>query len=532
MKVDTLGTRLIDAAERHQNRLALWIGGTEYSYRDLFDTACTLAAELDRTTPADAPIGILGQQTFSAYVGVLASLLCGRPFAPVNPHEPHDRQHVMLQIVKPGALVCDAASLTSAERHGAELGCDPGIFITDGPARVRRLPDSILPLTPLEGFSPTATPDSSAYILFTSGTTGQPKGVRMCHRNVVPYLDAVEKFAPLTPEDRVTQLFALTFDPIVHDLFVTWAAGASVWLMLAEDALNRLAFVRKHKITCWYSVPVTAANANRMGQLVPNSVPSLRYSSFCGEALPTSVVQAWQAACPNSAVFNLYGPTEAGAITYARYQPNSAMDDSLTIPIGQANHGQFAIVVDANGVPVAPGEEGELMLGGPQVGPGYINNPEANSRRFFEADIGGSGPQRWYRSGDWVLNDPEIGLVFKHRVDDQLKVGGYRVEMQEVEEILRRASETSTVAVVPWRENGIGGADALVGFLAGCDVSHAEVIRRCRELLPKPVVPRKLIDVAELPTNKNGKVDRKVLKALLGQRIVETLEAAPKRKIA
>jgi len=516
MNADILGSRLVNIARLNRDRLALWLGGDEYSYRELFETACALAEELDRSTPADATVGVLGHQAFASYVGLLAATLAGRPYAPVYPGEPMERQEVIFGIVRPAALICDETMIDAARHHREKLGNAPDIYRVDGVSAIRKLPDLSLPPVSIDDFSAKGTPDSGCYTLFTSGTTGTPKGVRMNQRNVLPYLDAVARFAPMRPDDRATQLFALSFDASIHDLFVSWTAGASVWAMSAVDTLDRLAFIRRHGITCWYSIPVTAANAHRLGQLGPNSLPSLRYSSFCGEALPTSVAQAWQAACPNTAIFNLYGPTEAGAITYARYEPNSAMDDSLTVPIGQANHGQFAIVVDKNGVPVAPGEEGELMLGGPQVGPGYINNPEGNTARFFEADIGGSGLQRWYRSGDWVLNDPEIGLVFKHRIDDQLKIGGYRIEMQEIEEILRRASETATVAAVPWHENGVGGADAIIGFVCGSSVPHTEILRRCRDVLPKPVVPRKLIDVEELPTNKNGKVDRKVLKALLG----------------
>lgn len=513
----TMGARLTDAAKLHVDRLALWLAGTEYSYRDLFDTACTLAAEIERTTPADAPVGILGHQSFATYVGVLAATLCGRAYAPVYPAEPLDRQKVIFGIVKPGALVCDTRMLDIARDHRETLGYLPEVYTIDAVAAVHKLSGEKVADTLLARFTPTGTVDSSAYILFTSGTTGTPKGVRMLQRNVLPYLDAVAEFAPMTPDDRCTQMFALSFDAAVHDLFVAWMAGASLWTMSVEDTLDRIGFIRKHAITCWYSIPVTAANTDRLGQLTPGVAPTLRYSSFCGEALPTSVAMAWQRACPNTAIFNLYGPTEAGAITYCKFDPESAMVDSLTVPIGQANPGQFAIVVDTNGVPVGPGVEGELMLGGPQVGPGYINNPEANATRFFEADISGSGVQRWYRSGDWVLNDAEIGLVFKYRLDDQLKIGGYRIEMQEVEEILRKASDTATVAAIPWQENGIGGANGIIAFLSGCTLPHAEVLRRCRQLLPKPVVPRKLIDVAELPTNKNGKVDRKVLKAMLGE---------------
>lgn len=525
MEPDAIGSRLVKSAQLHCDRLALWVGETEYSYGTVFGAACTLAAELDRTVGPDAPIGILGQQSFSSYVGLLAALLCGRPYVPVNPHEPYERQRAVFDIVQPAAFVCDEATFESATRHRDDMGYPAEIYIADAMS-VRKLPDHIVEPTPLDGFSATCTMDSSAYILFTSGTTGLPKGVRILQRNVAAYVDAIAKFAPLHREDRSTQLIALTFDPSVHEMLTTWLAGASIWVMGPEDALDRLAFVRKHAITCWYSVPVTASNAQRFGLLRPNAAPSLRYSSFSGEALPTSVALAWQIACPNSAIFNLYGPTEATInMTYCRFDARSSMVDSPTVPIGQPNHGQFCVVVDKHGHPVPYGGEGELMLGGTQVSPGYINNPEANAKLFFEGEIGDSGVQRWYRSGDLVLNHREHGLVFKRRIDDQLKIGGYRVEMQEIEEAVRTAAGTAAVAAIPWSENGVGGADAIVAFVCGCDLPHAEVLKRCRDLLPKPLVPRKLIDLLEMPTNNSGKVDRKVLKALLGRQAAST--AAP-----
>lgn len=527
-----LGSRLLDAAKLHEDRLALWIGGVEYSYRALFDTACTLAAELQRTTAADASIGILGQQSFSSYVGILAAMLCGRPYVPVNPFEPYERQRMTFEIAPPAVLICDPATQEVAARHQSELDGAPAIYIADGVAEIRKLPDQAVPSVGLDTFSPTGTLDSSTYILFTSGTTGKPKGVRILQRNVLAYMEAIGKIMPLRPDDRCTQLFALTFDLSVHDTFYTWLSGASVWVMLMEDQLDRLAFVRKHGITSWYSVPVTAANAQRLGQIRPNAAPTIRYSSFCGEALPTSVALAWQEACPNAKIFNLYGPTEATlSLTYCEFDPNSSMVDSLTVPIGRAQHGQFAIAVDEKGMPVPPGAEGELMLGGSQVSPGYTNNPEANATRFFETEIGNSGKQRWYRTGDWVLNDPEHGLVFKRRMDDQMKVGGYRVEMQEIEAVLREASGTPTVAVVPWQLNGVGGANAVVGFVCGSDVPHKDIIRRCQDFLPKPLVPRKLIDLEDMPTNASGKIDRKVLKALieLPQRAAQVTPDVPRR---
>lgn len=531
MAIDFVGSRLVDAAKLHRDRLALWIAGTEYSYEKLFDTACTLAAELQRTTAEDASIGIVCQQSLSAYAGILAAMLSGRTYIPVNPYEPYERQALTYEIVAPVVLVCDEQTLEVAKRHQAALATAPEIYFADIDGTVRS-PEAVVTPTPLDAFTPTGTLDSSTYILFTSGTTGQPKGCRILQRNLIAYIDAVGKFLPLTPDDRCTQFFALTFDLSVQDTFVAWLSGASVWIMSTMDALDRLGFIRNHGITTWYSIPVTAANAQRLGQLTPNAAPTLRYSSFCGEALPTSVAIAWQAACPNSKIFNLYGPTEATlSITYCQFDAGSRkMAESLTVPIGRAHEGQFAIVVDDKNVPVPPGAEGELLLGGTQVGPGYVNNHEANAR-FFDGEIGDSGPQRWYRTGDLVLNDPDIGLVFKRRIDDQLKIGGYRVEMQEIEAALREASGTPTVAVVPWQNNGMGGAAAVVGFVSGCTLPHKEVLARCKDLLPKPLVPRKLIDIAELPTNSNGKVDRKVLKALLAEDAPATATAA-KRQVA
>jgi len=516
MRTDSIGTRLIDAANRHQDRMALVIGGVEYSYRDLFDTACTLAAELQRTTAPDAAIGILGQQSFSSYVGIIAAMLCGRPYVPVNPFEPYERQRMTFELLPPTVMVCDPATLEAATRHQEDFGGAPAIYIADDVATVRKLPDHAVPATKLGAFTPSGTLDSSTYVLFTSGTTGKPKGVRILQRNVLAYMAAMDRIMPLRPDDRCTQLFALTFDLSVHDTFYTWLSGASVWVMLMEDQLDRLAFVRKHGITSWYSVPVTAANAQRLGQITPNAAPTLRYSSFCGEALPTSVALAWQEACPNAKIFNLYGPTEATlSLTYCEFDPKSSMVDSFTVPIGRAQHGQFAVAVDDKGLPVPPGAEGELLLGGTQVSPGYTNNAEAIATRFFEGEVGDSGQTRWYRTGDWVLNHPEHGLIFKRRMDDQIKVGGYRVEMQEIEAVLREASGTATVAVVPWQLNGVGGANAVVGFVCGATLPHKDILRRCQDFLPKALVPRKLIDLEDMPTNASGKIDRKVLKAML-----------------
>jgi amino acid adenylation domain-containing protein len=355
-----------------------------------------------------------------------------------------------------------------------------------------------------------------AYLLFTSGSTGEPKGVPISQGNVRAYLEWVGGNFPVTEHDRFSQEFDLTFDLSVHDMFVCWEHGAALYSVPEKSVMAPAKFIRAHELTMWFSVPSVAGLLAKMRLLTPGCFPSLRGSLFCGEPLPAAYAEAWQAAAPNSIVANLYGPTETTiAITHYRWEGKRSPAECVNgiVPIGRAFEGQDARVTGPQGTAVAPEESGELCLSGSQVAGGYWNNPEKTRERFVR--LPGAGERAWYRTGDLVRQDAAGNLCYLGRIDDQVKIRGYRVELQEIESVLRRACGTQQVVSVPWPVHD-GSAQGVVAFVSGVEaLDQDRVLSYCNDLLPEYMVPKNIYVLEELPLNQNQKIDRRRLAQLL-----------------
>ena len=358
--------------------------------------------------------------------------------------------------------------------------------------------------------------DDGAYLLFTSGSTGAPKGVLVRERNVMPYLRSVAaRYAP-TPEDRCTQLFDLTFDLSVHDMFLCWGAGATLFRVPDKARFAPREFVRRHKLTMWFSVPSTAAMMLGLRTLRPGDFPSLRLGLFCGEALPTRLAAAWAAAAPNAVIENLYGPTEATiALTGFRVprEPEALGALPEVVPIGTPLPEQDAVPVDPSGQQVADGEEGELCLAGSQVTDGYWRRPDLTSQRFVRFDWDTAG-RIWYRTGDRARRTRGHGLVFLGRLDRQVKIAGHRVELQEIEAVLHHAAGTNAAAIA-WPLGPDGLARGIVGFVSQTARPSDEILDACRQALPPYAVPSAVYQVDDWPLNSSGKTDHARLRDLM-----------------
>jgi D-alanine--poly(phosphoribitol) ligase subunit 1 len=236
------------------------------------------------------------------------------------------------------------------------------------------------------------------------------------------------------------------------------------------------------------------------------------------------LARSWQEAAPNSIVENLYGPTET-TIAFTAYRLPKGhrpdLDVLPTVPIGMPLCGQRVMVVDARGEPLRDGEVGELCLGGSQVASGYWRAPDQTAARFRAPQCANDHGTRWYRTGDRVVMSAEHGLIFLGRVDRQTKIRGHRVELMEVENAMRLAAGTDTVAAVPWPVGDDGLALGLVGFIAGSPKTEAEIIDACGDTLPDYMVPSRIYRAAHWPINANGKTDYSSLTGLLDNGDVE-----------
>lgn len=485
------------------DRPALEVAGATLTYSELHRRALGIAGMLLKREPSSAApqlTGVFASRSVDAFAAVLGILLRGHGYVPLNPRFPLLRNRDMLERAGCRVVVVDPQHLDAARELAAELPEPPLLLVP--PAE----PEWEVALA-----LPSGGPETPAYLLFTSGSTGRPKGVLVRQTNVTAFLDAVAARYDLNETDRLSQLFDLTFDLSAFDLFAAWQSGACVCCPEAGQLLRPSEFARESGLTVWFSVPSTAMFLERLGGLKPGMFPALRLSLFCGEALTAELADGWAAAAPNSIVENLYGPTEATiACTAHRWQSGSEPGANGFVPIGEAIGATETRVVDERLREVAEGEAGQLLLSGPQVVEGYWDDAAATARSFVTMPGYGHG----YLTGDRVLRPLGGGpLEYLGRIDSQIKILGHRVELEEVEAVLREEARAEAIAVGwPLTPSGAAG---IVAFIASPSVDTVQLRRALSERLPEYMVPRELRLVGELPLNANGKRDRKALLSML-----------------
>ncbi|WP_424186713.1 amino acid adenylation domain-containing protein [Actinokineospora sp. G85] len=495
------------SAAAHGDQTALVVGERQLSYAELTGLAERIAALLIERANGTVParVGLLSARNVLAYAGYLAVQRLGSTVVPLNPSFPVTRNASIARAA--GLDVVIAAPETDSDLPVPVLRLDQ--------EQLDELATTPAPALP----EPTAGPHDLAYILFTSGSTGTPKGVRLQHRNATSYLRHVVARYGAGPGDRFSQTFDLTFDPSVYDMFTAWGSGAALVVPTRGDLMSPVRFVNRHGITHWNSVPSVISLATRLRALRPDSMPTLRWSLFCGEPLTLQQAEAWRAAAPNTVVENLYGPTEMTVTCTEHRLPADpaqwARPVNGTVPIGAVYPGLEHLVLGEDG---RRADDGELCLRGPQRFPGYVD-PANNVDRFlsFDGEVAtaydGAAPltdDHWYRTGDRVaVQDGE--LVHLGRLDHQVKVRGYRVELGEIEAALRERPGVTDAVVL-----AVPGEEGEVELVAACTGEAGDpddLLTALSTRLPAYMVPRTVAVLDLLPLNQNGKVDRKALSA-------------------
>jgi amino acid adenylation domain-containing protein len=513
------------SAERFPQRNALVVNNQVFTYSALTQEVGRIASAIVQHEPEASPLGaVLAYRSLTAYSGILGILASGKGYVPLNPKFPAERTRTMLLLSGCRTLVVGKESvgqlpellsgmdrsLTIILPEVSDVGNLPAqfpihLFVTSGEMKAPDL-----------SFGRKGSPDDIAYLLFTSGSTGLPKGVAISHSNVCSYVQYASERYGVTESDRLSQEFDQTFDLSVHDMFVCWERGACLFCVPERSVMAPAKFIREHTLTMWFSVPSVIGTLVKLRLLQPGCFPFLRFSLFCGEPLPAAYAQAWQEAAPNSILENLYGPTETTiAISNYRWDSVRSSQECLNgiVPIGWIFDGQRCCLIDHGRNEVDGGQAGELCLSGSQVTTGYWNDPEKTEEQFVH--LRGDDAALWYRTGDLVTQDQNGCLFYIGRMDHQVKIRGYRVELQEIEEVVRKACGTDQVVSVPWPSRN-GSSDGVVAFVAGlASVDEDRVLAYCSGLLPDYMVPKKIHLLDEMPLNVNGKIDRKRLVQIL-----------------
>ena len=517
----------LNSVNRHPNRPALDVNGVIYSYAELAEKAGLIAEAIDPKQNNNEPIGVLAHKSETAFAGILGSLLSGSAYLPLQPHHPANRIIRSIEIAQTNTIIvglegidCLKKLLQSTDRPIRCIIPQANNHILEKLKKFGKKHE-IIGAVDITAINRTLSrPDNSAndvaYVIFTSGSTGDPKGVAVRNRNVVPFVRHMAKRCNANHHDRFSQVSDLTFDLSIFPVWVCWESGACLCSVNDKIKLAPSKFIKDKQITIWTSVPSAIVLLKKMRLLKVNSYPTIRYSFFCGEALPVESAKAWQAACPNSTVENMYGPTEATcAITGFQWTGDNSRSTNGIVPIGWLLPNQNAAIVNQKLSPVPTGVEGELCLSGAQVVEGYLKDTKNNSEKFIK--INQLSDEIWYRTGDLAVQSDDGCYFFRGRVDFQVKILGHRIELEEVEQVVRESTRSSSVVCLSWPIVD-GAAQGLIVFAIddGINCDEKKTIKACKSILPNYMVPKRVYFVAALPLNINGKIDRKQLITMLG----------------
>ena len=511
--------RIRNNVEIEPVKLALEVESQSLSYFELWEKSSKIAEILRSFSIYKKNIGILAYRSVTTYAGILGSLISGNTYLPFNPKFPVERIVKMIRSADARTFVVGKEFihlLFQLENEIKEeiLFLAPEIKREDIPS----IRSKIKCLEDFENIKSNArineiNSEDIAYLIFTSGTTGEPKGIPISHKNLISFIDQNQKNYPLTVNDRCSQAFPTTFDCSVQDIFATWNAGACLVCVPESELFAPARFINEKCLTVWYSVPSVAMFMKRMNILKENIFPTLRYSIFCGEALNEHIAVSWQKAAPGSLVINLYGPAE-NTIAITNYTWKNVVNNSPggIVPLGKVHPTHHYLIVDDELNVLGINEIGELLISGPQVSSGYLGDNTLTSKKFIK--LKNSGNSIWYKTGDLVKEDGNGDLHFLGRIDHQVKIRGYRVELEEVEKVVREASGRAFAVALSYPFQS-PVAESIVVVLEQGNYNSANIISFCKKTLPDYMIPKDIVSIPFIPLNNNGKIDKNKIISML-----------------
>ena len=489
---------------------------------DLLRGADRVATRLSRWgTGRGDRVGLWLPKGCEAVTSVHGILRAGAAYVPVDPTGPASRAAGILAAAGVKVAIVDAdlaPTLRAAWTGGGPLprlilvGGDPG---RDGPvASGDATWEGVMADDAPSPLAPTFSPDDLAFILFTSGSTGQPKGVMLSHANALSFLDwCHDTMGPWPDADRFASHAPLHFDLSVLDLFASCRNAATLVLIgeaLGKDPSRLGDFLAERRIGVWYSAPSILSLLAEHGRVDRTDFPAPRLVLFAGEVFPIGSLRQLRESWPEARMWNLYGPTETNVCTAHPIPREIPADRDSPYPIGRVCSPLRARVVDVDGRDVPPGAIGELVIAGPGVMRGYFGQPELTDAAFLvDADA-----TRWYRTGDLVSDDGEGCFAFHGRRDRMVKRRGYRIELGEIETTFYRHDGVDRAGVVARSgEAGVSIA-AFVALKPGQKKSIIAMKRHCTMYLPHYMVPDTITFLDGLPVTSTDKVDYLRLKSL------------------
>ena len=495
-----------EQASKTPEKIALVMGDRKFTYSIVNDRANQLANALRSLgVGLEIPVGICLRRSPFAVVAILGILKAGGAYVPVDPDYPEARKQYIIEDSGCGVLITEKSLLHTLPPFAGR------IVLVDDESLSQQ--DSSNPDIPI-------TPDALMYILYTSGSTGTPKGVCGIHRATVNRCIWMWNQYPFTENEVCCHKTTLNFVDSVWEIFGALLKGVKVVILPHSSSANpqeTIAFLHEAKVTRMILVPSLLQALLNTRPDLGKALRALKIWTVSGERLTQNLLQKFRTSVPDGILLNLYGSTEvAGDVTWAEFA-GDIVNLERDVPIGQPILNAEIHILDENLQPVAPGEAGELWVGGAVLARGYHKKPEETKARFISNPFSGNGIL--FKTGDLVTRNNNGVLYYIGRVDNQVKIRGFRVELEEIEKVLALFNtETSNVTVIVREDEEAPETKQLVAFVVPSTVNVDAIKQYALSQLPHHMVPTRIIAVDELPLTPNGKVDRQTLSSMTGWR--------------
>jgi amino acid adenylation domain-containing protein len=488
---------LLKNIKRFSDRNAFYIHEVFYTYEEFGNCISKIRAALKKCDPDETYVGLVANDDIETYASVFALWLEGKSFIPLHPNRP---------------IATLEGVVAEMDIHLILDSSVKSIFPDQLILKTSLIPGNHGKISDFHFFDG----DRITYVLFTSGSTGQPKGVTISRKNIAAFIDSFEACGiQITEKDKCLQCFDLTFDVSVQSFLVPLLKGACVYT-IPHDQIKYgyvAGLLEDHKLTFAVVAPSMLRFLKPYFEEI--RLPSLNYCILTAEASPLDLIEEWSVCIPNAKIFNFYGPTEATIYcTYYKIKRNG-VNKALNgmVSIGKPLKNVNAIIVDENNHIVPKGEKGELCVSGNHISSGYWQRPEKNKKAFFTMQYYGK-THRFYRTGDICYSDHENDLMLLGRSDSQIKIQGYRVEPGEIEFHARAYLQGYNAIVETFTNQNKNTELAL--FVEKKEVNKIDLLNYMKTKMPHYMIPTRIIVEEKFPLNANFKVDKIKLKKKLG----------------
>ncbi len=511
-------------ADIQPNEIAISMLDEDLTYGELESESNRLAGILIRNglRPGDR-VALLLEKTPDAIIAMHGIGKAGGVYIPIDIHSPAIRVAKILITSDISLMMVDAAAnplfIQLCDHHPKAISVPWVWWSYDSPQKSTRgrfvVERSHLISEPDLPHSVTDDPNQMAHILFTSGSTGDPKGVMITHQNIRTFVDWAVAHFGMKPGDRMSCHSPMHFDLSTFDIYGSLAAGSHLFLIPPTIGIlpsNIANFIRSNRLTQWFSVPSVLSYLARFQAIPKGGFPDLKRLIWCGEVFPVQSLKYWMDTLPDVSFTNLYGPTEATIASSYHPIPSVPADDDV-IPIGKACDGEALWILDEEMKVTSKGLIGDLYISGKGLSPGYWRDLEKTDASFKIWEDEKDNRIRIYKTGD-LATMGENGLIYYHgRSDDQIKSRGYRIELGEIESAIDSLDILREFAVVPVKNGGFEGLTIGCAYVRNGDqeLTPVDIKQRLMTKLPSYMMPHVWTVYEELPRNGNGKIDRKRL---------------------